>query len=93
MPVETGTWVAVVAGYLMPRADGASTNYLKITCRGVPTVVQWVTNLTAAAQVAAEVWVQSPAQCTWLKVPALLKLQLRLRFNPWLGNCHRLQAY
>ena len=29
--------------------------------RGVPAVTQWVKNLTAVAQVAAEVWIQSLA--------------------------------
>ena len=48
---------------------------------GVPTVVQWDKNPIAVAQVATEVWVQSPA-----KAPVLLQLQLR--FNPWPGNFH-----
>ena len=34
---------------------------------GVPTVAQWVKNLTTVAQVAAEVQVQSPAQGNGLK--------------------------
>ena len=34
---------------------------------GAPTVVQWVKNLTVAAQVTVEVWVQFPAQCSELK--------------------------
>ena len=53
----------------------------------VPTVVQWVKNLTVAAQVTAEVWVQSLTQCSGLKDLALLQLQLR--FDPWPGNFHR----
>ena len=39
---------------------------------GVPTMAQWVKNLTAAAQVTAEVWVCSLAQSSGLKDPALL---------------------
>ena len=35
---------------------------------GVPAVVQWVKNLTAAAQVTAEVWVLSPAWCSGLRI-------------------------
>ena len=31
---------------------------------GVPTVVQWGKNLTAASWVAAEVWVRAPARCS-----------------------------
>lgn len=38
---------------------------------GVPPVAQWVKNPTAAAQVDAEVWVQSLAQHIRLKDPAL----------------------
>ena len=34
---------------------------------GVPTVAQWVKNLTAAAQVAEEVQVQSLAWAQWVK--------------------------
>ena len=53
---------------------------------GVPTVVQWVKNLTAAAQVAMEGWVQSLAQRSGLKDSLLPQLQrrlhLQLRFNP-----------
>ena len=57
---------------------------------GVPAVEQWVKNLTAAAQVAAEVWVLSSAQHSGLKDPALLqrRSQLHHRFNPWPGNLH-----
>ena len=59
---------------------------------GVSAVARWVKNLTAAAQVKAEAWVQSLAQCSRLKDPALLQLQcrsqLRLRFDPWPGNFH-----
>jgi len=32
-------------------------------------VLQWLKNLTAAAQVAEEVWVQAPAQHSRLKDP------------------------
>ena len=38
---------------------------------------QWVKNTSAAAQVAAEVQVQCPAQCRALKDLALLQLQLK----------------
>ena len=52
-------------------------------------MVQWVKNPYAAAQVAVEVWVLSPAWSSGLKDPALLQLwhglQLWLRFNPWPG--------
>ena len=41
---------------------------------GVRSVVQWVKNSTSAAQVAAEVQVQSPNQHSGLKGPALLQL-------------------
>ena len=55
-------------------------------------MVQWVKNLTAAAQVIAEAWVQSLAQCSGLKDLTLLQLQRRsqlwLGFNPWPGNFH-----
>ena len=44
----------------------------------------WVKNPTAAAQLAAEAWVPSLAQCRALKDPALPQLQLG--FNPWPGN-------
>ena len=47
---------------------------------GVPAVAQWVKNPTAAAQVAAEVRVRSPARSSRLKDLALL--QLWLRFSP-----------
>ena len=53
-------------------------------------VARWVNNLTGAARVSAEVWVWSPAQQSGLKDQVLLQLwrrsQVRLRFNPWLGN-------
>ena len=57
---------------------------------GVPTVVQWVKNLTAAAQVTAEVRVRPLAQCNGLK--ELAWQQLRLRFNPWPRNVHMPQV-
>lgn len=53
---------------------------------GIPTVVQWVKNMTAVAQVAAEAWVRSPAPCSELKDPVLL--QLWLRFNLWPEHFH-----
>ena len=43
--------------------------------RGAPTLAQCIRNLTAVAQVAAEVWVPSPA---WLKDPAWPQLQHKL---------------
>ena len=43
-------------------------NWSKIINAGVPTMVQWVKNLTAVAQVALEVWVWSPAQHSGLKI-------------------------
>ena len=59
---------------------------------GVPPVAQWVKNLTEAAQVAAEVWVSSPAWHSGLKDIASLhlrrRLQQQLRFSPWPGNFH-----
>ena len=41
---------------------------------GVPVVAQWVENLTVAAQVAAEAWIQSLARHRGLTDPALLQL-------------------
>ena len=40
------------------RQDGESKHFssFKISCFGVPTMVQWVKNLTAVAQVTTEVW-------------------------------------
>ena len=59
----------------------------KIRSFRAPTVVQWVKNLTAAAQVIAETRVQSSTQCSGLKVPALSQVrqrsQLQLRFDRW----------
>ena len=34
---------------------------------GVPAVVRWIKNLTAVAQVAEEVWIQSPAWSSGLE--------------------------
>ena len=60
--------------------------------RGVPTVVQWVKNLTAVAWVAMEARVGSPAQCSGVKDPGLPQLQcrsqLQLGLNLWPRNCH-----
>ena len=42
---------------------------------GVPAVLQWVKNLTAAAWVTAEAQVQSPAQHSELRDPAFRQLQ------------------
>ena len=41
-------------------------------------VVQWVKNSTAASWVAVKAQVQSPAQCSGLKDPALLQLRWKL---------------
>ena len=58
----------------------------------VSAVMQWVKNLTAATQVTAEVWVQSPVQHSGLKYLVLPQLQLRsqlwLRFNHSPRNFH-----
>ena len=58
-------------------------------------MVQWVKDLTAAAQVTTEAWVPPPAWPIGLKdlaLPQLLlhRLQLWLRFNPWPRNIHML---
>ena len=61
------------------------------TSWGVPAVVQWVKNPTAAACVEVEVRVWTPAQCSGLKDPELLQLWRRwlwLGFSAWLGNFH-----
>ena len=52
--------------------------------RGVPAMVQRVKHLTSVAWLAAEVLVQSPAQCSGLENLALL--QVWLRFSPWSRN-------
>ena len=51
---------------------------------GVPTVVQWVKNPTAAAWVFSEAWVCTQACSSGLKDLALL--QLWPGFSPWLGE-------
>ena len=53
---------------------------------GVPTVSQWVKNLTVVAWVTAEVWVWSLGWRSGVKDPVLP--QLWLVFNPWPGNIH-----
>ena len=57
-------------------------------------MAQWLKNLTAAAQVPAEV--QGPAQCSGLKDPVWPQLQyrsqLQLGFSPWPGNFHMPQV-
>ena len=63
---------------------------LKDLISAVPAMAQWVKDLTAVAQMAAEVQVRSLAWCSGLKVLALL--QLRLRFNSWPRNFHMLQV-
>ena len=54
---------------------------------GVPTVAQWVKNLTAVAWVAVELGVRSPAWPEWIKGYLELELrrwsQQRLRLNFW----------
>ena len=56
-------------------------------------MAQWVKNSTAAAQVTAEAWVQSPAEQGGLKDSVWPQLQcrsqLQLVFSPWPGNFHR----
>ena len=52
-----------------PVAESEAT--LKSDVGGVPAMVHWVKNLTAAAQIDAEVQFQSPAWCSGLKDPAL----------------------
>ena len=58
----------------------------------VPSVAQWVKNLTAAAQVAVEARVRSLAWHDGLKDLVFLQLQgqwqLWLRFTSWPGNFH-----
>ena len=55
-------------------------------------MVHWVKSPTAEAQVAAEVWVQSPAQHSGLKdalfPPLRCRMQLWREFNPWPRNFH-----
>ena len=51
-------------------------------------MVQWIKNLTAGAWVTVEAWVRSSAQCSGVKNPVLLQLQLG--FNPWPSNFHML---
>ena len=45
----------------------------------IPTVVQWVRNLAAAAQVAVDAQVRPLCQCSGLKDPALPQLQCGLQ--------------
>ena len=63
--------------------------FLKMPRLGIPTVAQWVKNLTVATQAAAVARVQPSAWHSGLKDPALLQLwqrsQLQFRFNPWAG--------
>lgn len=68
----------------------------KMRISGVPAVIQWIKNPTEAAQVTAEVQVQSSAWHSQLKDAALpqlwWRLQLQLRSNPWPRNFHLLQV-
>ena len=57
---------------------------LKVLYLGVSGVAQWVKDLTAAAWVAAEGWVCSPA---W---HSELRIWLWLGLDPWPGNLHML---
>ena len=66
-------------------------NHLKTYFHGVPAMVQCVKNLTAAAQVAAEVWVQFLAWCSGLKDLALL--QPWHRSELWPGNLQMLWVW
>ena len=55
----------------------------------VSTMAQWAKDLTVASLVAAETWVQSPAQCSGLRISSCHSCgvrQLWLRFNPEPGN-------
>ena len=68
--------------------------FIKIYIR-LPTVAEWVKNLTAVAQVTVKEQIQFQAWYSWLKDPSLLlqlwyRLQLWLRFNPWPRNSHML---
>ena len=53
---------------------------------GAPSVVQWVKNMTVAAQVASEAQSSIPSWCSGVKDLALP--QLRLKCTPWPGNFH-----
>ena len=60
---------------------------------GVPTVVQWVKNLTKGAQVCCRGAGSIPSPVQWVKVYGLVvakwqKLYLRLGFSPWARNFH-----
>ena len=58
---------------------------------GVPSVAQWVKGLSAVAwHCTAEAQCQFLAQCSGLKDPVLLQLQLR--FNSWPENFHMPRA-
>ena len=51
----------------------------------------WVKNPTGVVQVTEKEWVQSPAQCSGLKDPALPELWLG--FDPWPENFHMLWVW
>ena len=59
-------------------------------------MAQWVKNLTAAAWVDVEVWIQSPAGYSALKEPEVPqlhnRLQIQLISDPWPGNFHITQV-
>ena len=54
----------------------------------VPTEAQWVKNLTAAAQVAAEVWIRSPAQLSGLRIWHCCSCSLESISGPGTSICH-----
>ena len=60
-------------------------------------MVQWDKNLTAAARVTVEVWVQPLVWHSGLKDPVLAQLQCRLKlwlgFSPWPENVHMAQVW
>ena len=86
--VLTDTTVTIINLFplLLPREHWLCCN-LKTNETGVPAVVQWVKNLTAAAQVAVEAQIWSLACRSGLKDAALLPLQhksqLQLKINPY----------
>ena len=62
--------------------------FLKLLYSGVPTVAQWIKNLTAGAWVTVVAQARSSGHCSGLKDPMLLWLWLG--FNPWPRNFHML---
>ena len=70
----------------------ASAALTKCYGRGVPAVVQWVTDPACLCGGDSSI----PGLVQWVKDPVLLQLwwrsQLRLGFSPWSGNVHMLGA-